>query len=427
MTEKALKEIINSGLSSELFLELYGPENLKTQAERYLEIAEGFCSAFGEKDFELFTSPGRTEILGNHTDHNHGLVAAGSVHLDCIAAAAPNHKNEIHIISQTYQQNFHINLDQLEPPRRKSGTAALIRGVIKGLLHEGYQVGGLDIFTTTRVPGGAGVSSSASFEMLLCTILDYFFNGYRQDIIAYARAGQFSENKYWDKKSGLMDQIACAAGGVVTIDFSDRKQPLVNKIDFLPDELGLDFIIVNTGKGHSDLSAQYSAVPDEMRSVAAYFGKSFLSEIREQDILSDISGLRKKCGDRALLRSLHFFSENRRVRLLTEAMKRKDKDTFLEQIRQSGNSSWKWLQNCYLESDPKHQDVTTALALTELYLQDHEGACRVHGGGFAGTIAVYISKEHSAGYMNYMNRMLGPDSYYLIHLRKHGACRISFS
>ena len=427
MTVQDLKDKLKSIRSAEILQELYGSGNTDSQAARYLESAQGFHEAFGEKEFELFTSAGRTEILGNHTDHNHGLVVAGSVHLDCIAAAAPNHKEEIRIISQTYHQDFRISLRDLEPLHRKTGTAFLIRGVVAGLLRQGFKVGGLNIYTTSRVPGGAGLSSSASLEMLLCTIIDYFFNGYLRDIIAYAKAGQYAENKYWDKKSGLMDQIACAAGGIVAIDFSDAAHPDVSRIDFLPDQLGLDLVIVNTGKGHSDLSAEYSAVPDEMHSVAAYFGKSYLSEVSEQDVLSHVQDLRKKCSDRALLRSLHFFEENRRVRLLTEAMQHQDKDAFLQQIRESGDSSWKWLQNCYLASAPEHQDVSTALALTQLYLRDCGGACRVHGGGFAGTIAVYIPKEHTLPYIDYMNHHLGENSCYLMHLRKYGACRLDFS
>lgn len=427
MTLQDLKTKINTHKSTHILQELYGPGDLESQASRYLEAAQGFADTFGDTEFELFTSAGRTEILGNHTDHNHGLVAAGSVHLDCIAAAAPNHKQEIRIISHTYHQDFRIKLSDLEPTHRKTGTAVLIRGVIAGLLQEKYKIGGLNIFTTSRVPGGAGLSSSAAFEMLLCTIFDYFFNGYTQDFIAYAKAGQYAENKYWDKKSGLMDQIACAAGGIVAIDFSNAKHPAVSRIDFLPDQLGLDLVIVNTGKGHSDLSAEYSAVPDEMHSVAAYFGKSFLSEISEHDVLSHIPDLRNHCSDRALLRSLHFFEENRRVRLLIKAMQDRDRDAFLEQIRESGDSSWKWLQNCYLASDPARQDITAALALTQLYLRECGGACRVHGGGFAGTIAVYIPKEHSQAYMNYMNQQLGKPSCFLMHLRKHGACRVVFS
>ena len=427
MTIQALKENLKNAKSVEILRELYGHENTASQASRYLEAAQGFHDVFGGHEFELFTSAGRTEILGNHTDHNHGQVVAGSVHLDCIAAASPNHKDEIRIISQTFHQDFSISLYDLEPTHRKSGTAALIRGVAAGLLRQNYRIGGLNIYTTSRVPGGAGLSSSASFEMLLCTIIDYFYNGYGRDIIAFAKAGQYAENKYWDKKSGLMDQIACAAGGIVSIDFSDAEHPDINKIDFLPDELGLDLVIINTGKGHSDLSAEYSSVPDEMHSVAACFGKKYLSEINEENVLSNIRDLRRKCTDRAVLRSLHFFEENKRVTMLTEAMLHKDRHEFLLMIRESGDSSWKWLQNCYLSSAPDHQDITTALALTDLFLQDHNGACRVHGGGFAGTIAVWISKDDTAAYMEYMNQKLGEGSCYLIHLRKHGACHIDFT
>ena len=422
-----LKDTIFSERSLNLLQEMYGSEDVRSHAARYLQAAKGFSGHFGNREFELFTSAGRTEILGNHTDHNHGLVAAGSVHLDCIAAAAPNGTDTIRIISQTYHQDLKINLHQLQPTYRKKGSAALVRGLLAGLKKQHYKIHGLDIFTTSQVPGGSGLSSSASFEMLLCTIIDYFFNGYQQDIIAYAKAGQYAENKYWDKKSGLMDQIACAAGGIISIDFTDAVHPKVRRIDFLPEQLDLDLVIVNTGSGHSGLSEEYSAVPEEMHSVAACFGKQYLSQVSEEEIITSAARVREKCSDRALLRALHFFEENKRVLGLDHVMQNKDRNEFLQLIRSSGNSSWKWLQNCYLASDPAHQDITAALALTELYLDKKGGACRVHGGGFAGTIAVYLPREYTSDYISYIEKLLGKASAYLIHVRRQGACRLDFS
>ena len=422
LLEKALK----SDPSHSILKDMYGSRDIHMHEERYLEVARGFSETFKSQEFELFTSAGRTEILGNHTDHNHGRIAAGSVQLDCIAAAAPNHSNKIHIVSQTYQQDLLFDLGYLEPTHRKTGTIALVRGVLAGLVHQNYTVRGVDIYTTSIIPGGAGVSSSAAFEMLICTIIDYFFNAYQQDIISYAKAGQYAENVYWEKKSGLMDQIACAAGGIVTVDFKDSISPVVQKLDFLPQDLGLDLILVNTGRGHSDLSAEYSSIPDEMYAAASYFHKKTLREVSEEDFLSALPSIRNKCSDRAVLRSLHYFEENKRVDLLVEAACTKNKELFLQMIRASGNSSWKWLQNCYLGSSPDSQDLSLALALTELYLQDKNGACRVHGGGFAGTIAVYLPKEFSEDYIHYIERVLGKGKAYYIHLRRQGACRLAF-
>lgn len=422
-----LKDTIFSERSLNLLQEMYGSEDVRSHAARYLQAAKGFSGHFGNREFELFTSAGRTEILGNHTDHNHGLVAAGSVHLDCIAAAAPNGTDTIRIISQTYHQDLKINLHQLQPTYRKKGSAALVRGLLAGLKKQHYKIHGLDIFTTSQVPGGSGLSSSASFEMLLCTMIDYFFNGYQQDIIAYAKSGQYAENKYWDKKSGLMDQIACAAGGIVSLDFTDPAHPEVRRIDFLPAQLGLDLVIVNTGRGHSGLSEEYSAVPEEMHTVAAFFGKQYLSQISEEEVIASAAAIREKCSDRAFLRALHFFEENKRVAELEQMMLTKDREGFLNLIRSSGNSSWKWLQNCFLASDHAHQDITVALALTELYLAKCGGACRVHGGGFAGTIAVYLPREYTNDYIGYIERLLGKGSAFLIHVRRQGACRLDFS
>ena len=258
-------------------------------------------------------------------------------------------------------------------------------------------------------------------------MIDYFFNGYQQDIIAYAKSGQYAENKYWDKKSGLMDQIACAAGGIVSLDFTDPAHPEVRRIDFLPAQLGLDLVIVNTGRGHSGLSEEYSAVPEEMHTVAAFFGKQYLSQISEEEVIASAAAIREKCSDRAFLRALHFFEENKRVAELEQMMLTKDREGFLNLIRSSGNSSWKWLQNCFLASDPAHQDITVALALTELYLAKCGGACRVHGGGFAGTIAVYLPREYTNDYIGYIEKLLGKGSAFLIHVRRQGACRLDFS
>lgn len=427
MTASQLKTTLSQPSSIQLLEEMYGTGRAAANAERYLEIAEGFEDTFGHTEFELFSSPGRTEIGGNHTDHNHGKVLAGSVHMDCIAAAAVNGTSRIRIVSKTYRQDYTINLEDLEPAEPYSGTLALLRGILKGMENRGYRLGGFDVYTTSNVPGGAGVSSSASFEMLICTIVDYFFNGYTRDLIAYAKAGQYSENVYWKKGSGLLDQLACAAGGIITIDFSNIENPALKSVDCNFSDLGLDLVIVNTGKSHADLSEEYSSIPNEMKSIARYFGKEVLAEVDEKEVIDHAPQLRAACGDRSLLRAMHFFAENHRVDREVKALEARDKAAFLTEITASGNSSWKWLQNCYVNTTPMEQSITCALALAESYLADIPGsACRVHGGGFAGVIAAFVPKSETAGFCSYMNRVLDNDAAFVMHIRQQGSIHVVF-
>ncbi len=427
MTNTTLSAALALPENVKLLEEMYCTGTAKQQAGRYLEIADGFVRAFGDRPFELFSSPGRTEIGGNHTDHNHGKIVAGSVHLDCIAAAAPNETNRVHLISATFGQDMIIDLGNLDPQEPYGGTAALLKGVIKGMMDRGYTVRGFDVYTTSNVPGGAGVSSSASFEMLICTIIDRLFNDYSRDLIAYAKSGQFAENHYWKKGSGLLDQLGCAAGGVITIDFADIANPELRKVDCKFSDLGLDLVLVNTGGSHANLSEEYSAMPNEMKAIAGFFGKEVLAEINESMVLDHIGELRERFGDRGILRALHFFSENRRVDLEVAALEAKDTETFLANVTASGNSSWKWLQNCYVGSEPQEQSLSLAIALAETYLANVPGsACRVHGGGFAGVLAAFVPKAETRGFCDYMNRVLGADMSYVIHIRQQGAVHVDF-
>ncbi len=425
MTTEKLTAALALPSSTQLLEEMYGAGKASINADRYLEIAAGFEEAFGKKEFELFSSPGRTEIGGNHTDHNHGKIVAGSVHMDCIAAAAVNGSDTIRIISKTYSQSLTVDVNHLEPEEPYAGTEALLKGILKGLKDRGYAIQGFDVYTTSNVPGGAGVSSSASFEMLICTIVDYFFNGYKRDLITYAKAGQYSENVYWKKGSGLLDQLACAAGGIITIDFANIAEPKLKKVDCNFSDLGLDLVIINTGGSHADLSEEYSSIPNEMKSIAGYFGKEVLADIEEQMVIDHAKELRENCGDRSLLRALHFFAENRRVDKEVAALEAKDKAAFLANITASGNSSWKWLQNCYVNTTPEVQNITCALALAETYLANIPGsACRVHGGGFAGVIAAFVPKSETSGFCKYMNTALGDEMAFVMHIRQQGAVHV---
>ena len=347
--------------------------------------------------------------------------------MDCIAAAAVNGTDSIRLISQTYSQDLTVDLHDLEPAAPYAGTTALLKGILKGLLDRGYQLRGFDVYTTSNVPGGAGVSSSASFEMLICTIVDYFFNNYKRDLITYAKAGQYAENIYWKKGSGLLDQLACAAGGIITIDFADIEHPCLRKVDCCFSDLGLDLVIINTGGSHADLSDEYSSIPNEMKCVARYFGKEVLADVSETEVISHAGDIRQTCGDRSLLRALHFFAENHRVDREVAALEAKDTMTFLHNVSASGNSSWKWLQNCYVNSQPDVQNITCALALAESYLADVPGsACRVHGGGFAGVIAAFVPKQETEAFCRYMDQALGDNMAFVMHIRQQGAIHIEF-
>ena len=422
MNVEQTMEVLNGAGAERLLTELYGADQVEEQRGRYRELLEGYRDKFGDGEVKLFSSPGRTEISGNHTDHNHGKVLAGSINLDCVGVAAVNHSSKVKIVSTTFGQEFTVDLNNLAPSRRKSGTEDLVKGLLKGFQESGYEVGGFNAYITSNVISAAGVSSSAAFEMLLCSMLNTFFNEGRMDTVAYAHVGKYAENHYWDKASGLLDQMACAVGGLITIDFMEPSDPKVEKIDFDFGSQNHSLIIVQTGRGHADLSADYSAVPSEMKKVAEFFGKGYCSEITEKDVIDNLAEVRKYAGDRSVLRALHFFEENKRVENMVKALKEERFDVFLENITASGNSSWKWLQNCYTNSNYQEQGITVALALTELFIADKgRGACRVHGGGFAGVIMAMLPNDLVDEYVEYIEKALGKGNAYRMSIRPHGA------
>ena len=422
MNVEQTMEVLNGAGAERLLTELYGADQVEEQRGRYRELLEGYRDKFGDGEVKLFSSPGRTEISGNHTDHNHGKVLAGSIKLDCVGVAAVNHSSKVKIVSTTFGQEFTVDLNNLAPSRRKSGTEDLVKGLLKGFQESGYEVGGFNAYITSNVISAAGVSSSAAFEMLLCSMLNTFFNEGRMDTVAYAHVGKYAENHYWDKASGLLDQMACAVGGLITIDFMEPSDPKVEKIDFDFGSQNHSLIIVQTGRGHADLSADYSAVPSEMKKVAEFFGKDYCSEITEKDVIDNLAEVRKYAGDRSVLRALHFFEENKRVENMVKALKEDRFDVFLENITASGNSSWKWLQNCYTNSSYQEQGITVALALTELFIADKgRGACRVHGGGFAGVIMAMLPNDLVDEYVEYIEKALGKGNAYRMSIRPHGA------
>lgn len=415
-------QLLESGKSNALMAELYGKNHVEENISRYQELVKGYENLFGDQDVLLFTSPGRTEISGNHTDHNHGKVLAGSINLDCVGVAAKNNSKEVRIVSETYHQDFTIDLDDLTPSPKKAGTVDLTKGLLKGFLEAGHAIGGFNAYITSNVISAAGVSSSASYEMLLCAMINTFFNEGKLDAVDYAHIGKYSENHYWDKASGLLDQMACAVGGLITIDFKNPAVPAVEKISFDFAGAGHSLIIVQTGKGHADLSADYSSVPNEMKKVAQFFGKEVLADVEEADVIARINEVREFAGDRPVMRAFHFFEENKKVEAEVAALKAGDFHAFLENITASGNSSWKWLQNCYTTASVQEQGISIALALTEMFIAEKKkGACRIHGGGFAGVIMAMLPNELVDEYISFIEKAMGEESAYRMSIRPYGA------
>ena len=425
MNIEANEKLLETEGCKKLFERLYGRDGEENR-ERYRGVLSGYRKTFGDGEVKLFTSAGRTEIAGNHTDHNHGKVLAGSINLDCVSAAGKTDKDEIHIISETFHQDLVIDLKDLEPSSRYAGTMDLTKGIIRGFQEKGYQVGGFNAYVTSNVIASAGVSSSASYEMLICSILNELYNDGKIDVVAYAHIGKYAENVYWKKASGLMDQMACAVGGLISLDFMDPKEPEVDRIDFDFAKTGYDMIMVQTGKGHADLSEEYSSIPNEMKKVAAFFGKETLSECREEELIEKLPEVRKACGDRPVMRAFHFFEENKRVEEAVAALNHNDFEKALSCIEASGNSSWKYLQNTYVTGAVEEQGIPVALALTEIFLKKlGKGACRVNGGGFAGVIQTFLPGDASADYVAYMDKALGEGSAHIMKIRPVGAACIN--
>jgi galactokinase len=403
-----------------------GETTLAKQLARYGALIQEFQNRFRPSDVHLFSTPGRTEIGGNHTDHNHGKVLAASVNLDAIAVAAPVSDNRITIYSAGYSQPFIVTLNDLEP--RTSDywtTTGLIRGIAARFQQLGFRLGGFNACINSEVMVGSGLSSSAAIEVLLGTILNALYNGNAISPETLAAIGQYAENVHFNKPCGLMDQITCAVGGIVAIDFENPQQPRVEKVEFDFAEQNYSVLVVNTGGNHADLTEDYAAVPREMQAVAAQLGKPVCRQITRADVLQNIHRLRAAAGDRAVLRALHFLDENERVDRQAAALRVGDFAAFLREVNASGNSSCRWLQNCFTTKNVAEQGVTLALALTENFLAAiGEGACRVHGGGFAGTIQVFLPKRGVNDYMELMEAVFKPGCVQVLSIRPVGAVQI---
>ena len=406
--------------SSERLEKVYGEST--ESAERLRALAENFQKKYGHDEAEFFSAPGRTEIIGNHTDHNGGKVIAGSIDLDTIGAAQPNNSSVIHITSEGYAREIVVDIANLDSVEKVSGTESLLAGRMEGAQKFGFKVGGFDAYVSTNVIAAAGVSSSASFEMLVCTIVNHFFNNGAMSCADYAKIGKYSENVYWNKASGMMDQMACAVGGPVLFDFSNGSQPEYRPLSFSFEKKGYRLVIVNTGKGHADLSEEYSGIPNEMKEAAKVLGVELLCETNLDELLAHVNEIPN---DRAVLRAIHFFEENRRVDEMAAAIEADDIDAVLRLVNESGTSSWELLQNCYSLQDCKEQKITLTLALTELFLRRiKDGVCRVHGGGFAGVIMCLVPLAEADNYVNYIAKYVGDSNVYPMNIRAVGAVRI---
>jgi len=400
--------------------------DIKAQTKRWLDAIDAFEALYGKgRDLYLFSVPGRSELSGNHTDHNHGAVLAGAIDRDIIAVAAVSEDPVICLKSEGFPEDtVHLRDVHDTGAFRPYTSAALIAGTCRAVCDRGGTIGGFDAYTTTEVLKGSGISSSAAFEVMVGNILNHLFCDGRFSGQELAMMAQYAENVYFGKPCGLMDQMACAVGGFVRIDFADPEKPDVRPIDFSLTEAGYSLCIVNTGGNHADLNEDYASVPAEMKQVAHELGHEVLRGLTEEDIRAALPALREKTGDRAVLRALHFVRENERVLQQAAALEAGDIRGFLAGVAASGDSSFKYLQNVYTTKNTAEQGLSLALCLTEGLLAGKDCAWRVHGGGFAGTIQAYVKAEYEEAYAKEMDRIFGEGATMRLHIRPDGATEI---
>lgn len=424
MNTELVVEKIQSGELDSRLLDIYVDDKLLAyQRDRYVATVNKFMTLYGSGEVKIFSAPGRSEVGGNHTDHQHGKVLAASINLDCIGVVRETHDNVIRLVSDESEEIV-ISLDDILFREEEKGTSiALIKGVVAGFLNRRYKVGGFSAYVTSDVLIGAGLSSSAAFETLIGSILSGLYNDMLVSNIEIAIIGQYAENVYFGKPCGLMDQMACSVGNLVYIDFEDPSQPLVEKVRFDMEQYCYSLCITDTKGSHADLTEEYAAVPKEMKQVAKYFGKEVLRGITAQNILKNMKDLRYSFGDRSVLRALHFVTENERVTQEVEALKNGDFVQFLRFVKASGDSSYKYLQNVYSNADVNSQNVSIALAVSDVVL-GRNGVSRVHGGGFAGTIQAFVKNDSVNEYKESMDMTFGKGSCRELRIRKYGGIQV---
>ena len=398
--------------------------SLDAARERAVKTVQRFIEHFGDlSGAALVSGPGRTEIGGNHTDHQHGRVLCGSVDLDMLACAAPNGLDVVRIMSEGYPV-LEVELNDLDTrPQEENSSPALVRGVAARIAQLGYSLSGFDAYMTSTVLSGSGLSSSAAYEVLVGNVFNHFSCGGALDAVTIAKIGQYAENVYFGKPCGLMDQMGSSVGGAVSIDFNDPANPVVDKVDYDFSKSGFALCIVDTGSSHGDLTDDYAAVTQEMGAVAAHFGKSVLRDVSVSDFRAAIPALREECGDRAVLRAMHFYDDDRTAVLEAAALKNGDFDFFLTLVNQSGLSSALHLQNTWSVHNTRQQAILLALAEAERLLD--MGACRVHGGGFAGTIQAWVPVDDLDQFKTGMEALLGVGKCHILHIRPQGGCVVA--
>lgn len=421
MKTKELLNALENHQKDEVLVDLYEDASLLDyQRTRYMNAIKMYETLYGEDDVDMYSVAGRSEVGGNHTDHQHGCVLAASINLDAIAVASKQ-ENVIKIVSDDFNIKA-ISIDDLEKKDDELGTSeALIRGVVSKLKEEGYVIGGFKAYVTSDVLVGAGLSSSAAFEGLIGTIISGLYNDMSIDMVTIAKIGQYAENVYFGKPCGLMDQCACAVGGLISIDFKDPSAPIVTPVNVDFSKFHHSLCIVDTKGSHANLTEHYAAIPYEMKAVAKYLGKEVLRDVDTKQFDAAIPEIREACGDRSVIRAMHFFEENDRVGKQVAALTEGNFDLFKQLIQASGNSSFKFLQNVYAFA--QEQNVSVALALSEHILQGH-GVCRVHGGGFAGTIQAFVEDDYVATYQTEIEKTFGEGACHVLKVRKLGGCKV---
>ena len=423
MKNSEFRQAINDGKFDETLTYLYGADDLAAQKERYLSVLQKTEDLFGDKETRIFSAPGRTEVGGNHTDHQLGKVLAASINLDTIAAVVPTDDNVIRMASRGFEIKPVDISDTEIHPEEKNTTEALIRGVAAGFKERGYNIGGFMAYSESNVLAGGGMSSSAAFEVLLGTILSYLYNDGKVPSEEIAKVGQYAENVYFMKASGLLDQMASATGSFVAIDFYDKEKPVVEQVPFDPAEYGFDLILTDIRADHADLSDEYSAIPTEMKGAARIMGEEVLSRCTLDQLVDNVAEIREKCGDRAFSRAYHFLTETQRAEDEKQALLNKDIEEFLRIVRESGSSSWKYLQNTCPPGAAFEQPVAVALIISEKIL-GNKGAYRIHGGGFAGTIQAFVPKEKTEEYIKAMESAFGENCCYILKIRGVGGVEV---
>ena len=419
MKTTELKKGFQDGKYEELLRDIYIDESvLDYQKERYIKAIESFEELFGEKEVEIYSAPGRSEIGGNHTDHQLGRVLAASINLDAIAIVAKK-ENGVVLKSEGYPM-INVSLADLLPKKEEEGTSeGLIRGVAAKLKEEGYEIGGFEAYVTSDVLNGAGMSSSAAFEVLTGNILSGLYNCGTVSATEIAIIGQYAENVYFGKPCGLMDQMASSVGNIITIDFADKANPDVEPVQVDFSKAGLALCILDSGADHADLTDEYAAIPNECRAVAAVCGGEVLRDVPFETFLAKLPECRKQCGDRAVLRAFHFYADNDRVPQQVAALREGDFDAFLQMVTASGDSSWEYLQNVIPAGYKEHQEVAVTIAAAKHYLGG-KGAVRVHGGGFAGTVQAFVPVEMLADFKANMEKILGAGRCHVLSIRPEG-------